>query len=144
MKLRNAAGMGWIGAVLVGLSGCGSLPSVSAVVNPFNAWPISVSRNGYVYINYTGWGAKLQAASVSNKAPGGSWEHGASYHALGSPVARGRVWAAGPSTQGPFDGLVKVIITWGQGKRIDTLTEIYRFQPGTSPRVVTRQEHGRS
>ncbi len=130
-----------IGAALVGMSGCGSLPSVSAVVNPFNAWPISVHRNGYVYISYIGWGAKLLVASVSNKPPGGSWERGVTYHAMRGPEPRGRVLTAGLSSKAPYDGYVKVVITWDQGARIARLTEIYRLRPGTSPRLVATREH---
>lgn len=141
MKLRNTVGMGLIGAALVGLSGCGSLPSVSALVNPFNAWPIFVSRNEQVYITYIGWGAKLQVASLSNKLPGGSWHQGASYHAGGSPVRRGRVWSAGPLSTARFDGFEKVVVTWEQGRRIDRLTEIYRVRPGLAPRLVAKREH---
>ena len=68
MQIQRGVAIGFLGAALVGVSGCGALPSLNAVLNPMTAWRISVNRDARATVHYDGWGAKLQwQRSVTNR-----------------------------------------------------------------------------
>lgn len=141
MARRDRVGIAALSTVLLGtMSGCGALPSWQAVWNPMKAWRIAVNRSAFVTVHYDGWGARNPVITVTNKPHGASsWELVSASHGLDRPglVSRKFYLGTGPSAKTPFDGLVKVVIVWDQGKQTDTLTDIYQLRPPTSPLLIS-------